>query len=335
MGTHEYEKPWQIMPAKIIKLALEHVEKGNDFNHQVAFLLLDIGVETALKVYLINKGHAIGYIKFPDLIKKVKVELSKGNSDLANQLDDANYLHRFRNTLYHQGDGLKPTEDYLKKYVEIAKKIVETMLEVNLQTEERDFAINMSEQLRLKFEELVLAIENRFKYFQESCAIVTEKLRPKYGTREFAMQLGYIFHNWPDAEDADPRVRIENQVCRLQKFNELTGRKIEDHDFVDILLEDIRHLYVIVAFKEISDNVQDDWEQYLNIFEKQPRLLSDWKRDVYQERLTYDDVREECQKMVSWIEAKQEKLDDWISSNMGDVYRMRRPIDSYDWLDFF
>lgn len=61
-----YEKPWQVMPAKIIELALEHAEKETDFDHQISFLLLDVGVELILKGYLANKKHDVEKMNFPE-----------------------------------------------------------------------------------------------------------------------------------------------------------------------------------------------------------------------------------------------------------------------------
>src|SRR5258706_12236049 len=116
MTTHEYERPWQVMPAKIIKLALEHAKKDNDFDHQVSFLLLDIGVETALKVYLVNKKQDVEKLNFPTLLGKVKEHLTNRDPNLIQQIEDIGYFHGIRNKLYHQGDGVKPTEDNLKRY---------------------------------------------------------------------------------------------------------------------------------------------------------------------------------------------------------------------------
>src|SRR6266508_2069013 len=174
MAIQKYERPWQVMPAKIIKLALEHAEKNNDFDHQVAYLLLDIGVETTLKVFLENKGQEIENLKFPALVKRVADELSKNNSSIIKEIEETIYFHNIRNKLYHRGDGVKPTEDNLKRYSELAKKVVEEILELKLQTEERKFAIAVEGKER-EYEELIAEIEYGLKHFQENCGIVTEK----------------------------------------------------------------------------------------------------------------------------------------------------------------
>jgi len=327
MATHKYERPWQVMPAKIIKLALEHANKDNDFDDQVAYLLLDTGVEAALKIYLINQKQDVEYIKFPELLKRVTEELSKSNPSLIPQLQDIEYLHKIRNKLYHQGDGVRPTEDNLKRYSDIAKKIIGEVIDVNIETEEKEYKLTLSGYNRKhKFEDLVAEIQEWLKYFHESCAIVTEKLRPIYETREFSIRLKDISYNYSDVEGDDPRVRVEIQNRRLEKYNELTGKEGKNHAFVDFILEDVNHLFVIIALQEISDNVEDDWKTYINILEKESRLLSYWKYGVDNGHLSVDQIREEFEKTTSWLEIRQIKLSEWINAHIDNIYGEPRPF---------
>ncbi len=321
MTTHEYERPWQVMPAKIIKLALEYAEKKDDLSHQIAYLLLDIGVETALKVYLVNKGQEIEKINFPTLVERVQAEIPKHNSKLIKQIGDIVYFHGIRNKLYHQGDGVKPTEDNLRRYSALAKEIVREVLEVNLETQEK-YAVNIERyERKIEIEELVGSLNERLGYLQESCAIITEKLRPNYGTREFALKLNYILENWPDDEGAEPRDRVYNQTQRLEKYKELTGKSVTDHDLIDLLLRDINHLYVRIALQETSDNLQDIWTRYLDICKSHTRLLYKWKQGMYSERMTAEQISEEYQNIVLWIEAQQKMLDKWISDHIEGISR--------------
>ena len=67
----KFEKPWQAMPARVIELGIKHAGKESDFDHQVGFLLLDIGVEAALKIFLMTrKDEDLEFIRFPELVKK-------------------------------------------------------------------------------------------------------------------------------------------------------------------------------------------------------------------------------------------------------------------------
>ena len=329
MARHEYERPWQVLPAKIIKLALEHAQREDDFDHQVAYLLLDIGVEAALKAYLINRGQNVEKIVFPELLKRVKDELPKTNPDLVGQIDDIAYFHGIRNKLYHQGDGVKPTEDNLERYSQLAKKVVEEVIEVKLETEEKRFLV-VVERDHQEFEYLVGHIERHFKYFQESCAIVAEKARPAYGTREFAMKLKFILENWPDRVDDEPEDRLENRKQRLEKFNELVEKKQTNHAFVDYVLEDVSHLFVLITLQEISENSKDDWNEYVELDERRHRLLSDWKYGIQFERLTPEQVKEEFEKIMSWIKTQQGKVDDWIDSHLDNIDRGWGPAPNLD-----
>ena len=44
--------PWQSGPTELISLAIHHLRNNSDFDRRIAFLLLDIGIETLLKTYL-------------------------------------------------------------------------------------------------------------------------------------------------------------------------------------------------------------------------------------------------------------------------------------------
>lgn len=334
MTTHEYERPWQVMPAEIIKLALTHAQKDTDLDHQVAYLLFDIGVEAALKTFLVNRKHDVEYIRFPDLLKKVKDELVKSNPNLINQIEDVDDLHRTRNKLYHEGGGVMPTNDKLKRYSEIAIRIVKEIIDVDLEIEEKKYILTLTGQKQKRnIEELANVIRECLDCFHTSCAIVTEKLRPNYGTREFTIRLKWISESWPDDEEGNPRVRVANQECRLEKFNELTEKKQKNHNFVDFILEDVNHLYVIITLQEISDNVQEDWETYKNLLEKQAGLLSDWKQGIDSQRLSVEQVREEFEKINSWMKTQQGKLNEWINDNLDNIYGNPMPSQLIDWED--
>lgn len=50
------EHPWQHGPTELIAYAIVHMHRPSDFDHRVAFLLLDVGVETLFKVFLSLPG---------------------------------------------------------------------------------------------------------------------------------------------------------------------------------------------------------------------------------------------------------------------------------------
>jgi len=96
----KFVKPWQVVPLRIISLALVHAEKNTDFDHQFAYLLLDIGIETILKTYLINRKIDVDKFVFSELLQRVGDELRKDNLQVS--LDKIDYFHKTRNELYYQ-----------------------------------------------------------------------------------------------------------------------------------------------------------------------------------------------------------------------------------------
>ena len=332
MEGHEFDRPWQVMPAKVIKLALEHAKKKNDFDHQVAFLLLDIGVEAALKAYLVNRGHNVEKIFFPDLLKKFSEETQGTNPDFARQIDDIKYFHGVRNKLYHQGDGVKPTEDNLQRYSELASKIIEEILEVNLDNvDNKLYGIVKGHKIELK--KLVETIEIRFKYFHDSCGLITEKARPEFGTREFVLKLKYIAETFEDIEEEKLEVRLDNRQKRIDKFKELTGVKTTNQEFIDYLLEDVNHLYVLIAMEVTETTANNLYKEYIEFNERRSGLLNSWKDE---KRYTAKQVGEEYEKFASWLRSRQDQLDKWINGNIEDI-SWSNPIDSmqfYELLEY-
>jgi hypothetical protein len=49
--------------------------------------------------------------------------------------------------------------------------------------------------------------------------------------------------------------------------------------------------------------------------------------------LTNEQIREEVEKIISWIETQQKKLDEWINSHMEKIHRegMGPPFDFWDY----
>ncbi len=326
----EYEKPWQVMPAKIIVLAKEQASKDTDFDGQLAFLLLDIGVEAALKTYLINKKQDVEKILFPDLIKKVKEELTKEN--LVVDLESLEYYHRIRNKLYHQGDGVRPTDENLQRYLVLAEDVLKTLLAIDISKLESSLKSAYSvwdETWKTKrtFDDLASELKERLRYFHESCALIAEQLRPNYATRKFELEFINIreehkhrsFGNEDTIEDAQEKVRLANE--RLHLFNELTKMRFADHDFADFMLENINHLYVGLVFDELAENPNDGWNRYVDIFYVMASLPEKWESGIDDSLLDTQKVSLEHREIVSWLEEKQSRIDNWINVHLPNIRR--------------
>lgn len=136
------EHPWQHGPTELIAYAIVHMHRSSDFDHRVAFLLLDVGVETLFKVYLSLPGHVTG----TNLSFKDRREAADGNfhqlldgvaraADMkvsAIALDHVRYYHGLRNRLYHEGDGITVPVRQVQGYARVAADLLKTLLDVDL-----------------------------------------------------------------------------------------------------------------------------------------------------------------------------------------------------------
>ena len=129
--------PWQEGPSELIAFALERMHKGSDFDRRLAFLILDLGVETLFKTFL----------KIPESVMQFqikrlqRIEASEGNfHELLRGVQNANpkkalkfdfahieHYHNLRNTLYHQGNQVMAIP--MKQLVGYAILAVELLLE--------------------------------------------------------------------------------------------------------------------------------------------------------------------------------------------------------------
>lgn len=134
------QHPWQVGPTELIEFALERMHKAGDFDRRLAFLILDVGVETLFKTYL----------TLPESVTKFyskrgeRLEAAEGNfHELLRGVQNANpkkaeginfsyieYYHNLRNTLYHQGNQvtavpIHQVEGYAKLAVDVLREYLE------------------------------------------------------------------------------------------------------------------------------------------------------------------------------------------------------------------
>lgn len=134
--------PWQSGPLELIKYAIEHLHQEDEFNQRIAFLLLDVGVETLFKTFL----------QLPEEVTKTKVSFSErtkaseGNfheliqgikkaagNRLSNiDLTHIQFYHDLRNKLYHQGNGITIPTEKANGYALLAVECLKSLLDVDL-----------------------------------------------------------------------------------------------------------------------------------------------------------------------------------------------------------
>lgn len=260
MSNQEFEKPWHATPTKLIRLALELAESKTDTEQQVAFLLLDVGVETALKTYLTIKGHSLEKISFPDLINKVEVELRKENLELP--LDKIKYLHSVRNKLYHEGDGVKPTEANLQTYTQIAPLLIATLFNVDInQIKKQNEPVSTSSKY-------LYYITNNIASITSNSALIVEKFKPQITTRNTEAQLQTVCRDL-QKDPSDPFNNVEMARQRIDEFNKVTGLDFskDDLDLVDFFLWYPDQIAVWFVFEQIyKDDSPKEWDIYMRYY---------------------------------------------------------------------
>ena len=118
------------------------MNQNTENTRQIAFLLLDVGVETTFKTFLLlpetitkveishGKRRAATEGNFYDLVKAIKQASKARLGEI--DLEDVLYYHSIRNKLYHQGDGVIPSSTVAEKYAEIAVELLDVLLSVDL-----------------------------------------------------------------------------------------------------------------------------------------------------------------------------------------------------------
>ena len=131
MNMIKTQHPWQVGPTELIEFALGCMHKGEDFDRRLAFLILDVGVETLFKTFLTLPEGVIQYqIKPDERFKAAKgnfPELLRGiqNSDpqKASNINFSHieHYHNLRNMLYHQGNQVTAVPKHqLEGYAKLA-----------------------------------------------------------------------------------------------------------------------------------------------------------------------------------------------------------------------
>jgi hypothetical protein len=137
------QHPWQVGPTELIEFALERMHNGEDFDRRLAFLILDVGVETLFKTYLtlpdgvtqfqIKRSERYAAVdgNFHELLRGVQ----SANPKKASVINFAyiEHYHNLRNTLYHQGNQVTAVPlNQLDGYAKLAVNLLREYLDVNL-----------------------------------------------------------------------------------------------------------------------------------------------------------------------------------------------------------
>lgn len=138
-------KPWQKVPTEIMTLAIEHFRGEREADQRVAFLLLDVGVETLFKTFLMLDEKTTGTkLAFGERKKAIEGnfhELCQGmerGASMHLQDDDlaqVQWFHMKRNLLYHEGIGVAIPKSDVGEYAALAIELLNRLLDVDLTNE--------------------------------------------------------------------------------------------------------------------------------------------------------------------------------------------------------
>jgi len=139
----ETQHPWQEGTTELIEFALDRMHKGNDFDRRLAFLILDVGVETLFKTFLTLPESVTGArTSFSDRNRAAQggfhglIEgIEKSTPERAKKFDltHVQYYHGIRNTLYHQGNTVATVrDDQLRGYASLAVDLLHEYLDIDL-----------------------------------------------------------------------------------------------------------------------------------------------------------------------------------------------------------
>jgi hypothetical protein len=192
--------PWQSGPTELIDHGLTHLHRQTDFDRRIAFLLLDVGVETLFKTYLTapeKETRAMGKYQerktaaegnFHELIQGV--EKASGSRLVHFNLSHVHFYHDIRNKLYHDGVGITVPVSETQAYAKLAVDLLKTLLEVDLSDELNKPALAEAEQaqkkaLQQELDMQILAVKEARSRLEHNALAAIEKIDPKLALPSF------------------------------------------------------------------------------------------------------------------------------------------------------
>lgn len=272
--------PWQNGPTELIKYAIQHMHNKTDFDSRIAYLMLDVGVETLFKTYL----------TLPDDITKTQTkfserklasegnfhELVRGVGKAANEkLKDFNlshiqFYHDLRNKLYHQGNGITIPQENLYSYAQLATKLLKILLEVDLNEDLQRPEIEAQRKTELLLKRQIVEnknalVESELEKLKSDIMLMIEIIAPRLALPSFqknflSITKKYLVEFVNDMDESGNPIyarRITDNPEKLQNYRkeliELLGSYIENPKLMEKLLEP--HSYSFFNLKETIEAV--------------------------------------------------------------------------------
>ena len=298
------EFPWQFLPANLIAYDWHHSRMDSEFERQVGFLLIDVGVETTLNVLRSQPDNFAAVREIKKLLGKLPpgekgskpevktpnktddekigfhhlVEISKGLvQDEMEEIDwkKIEYFHNKRNKLYHDGDGVTPWISSTIEYADMALKLLRSALGVDLQPDAwvvlepqiRTNGFNTDDGLFYSFDSMAKQISGALDELADELSVITEVIRPKYTSRKFLIAIIHIRQDLLGKEDYGDTIEIKAAVreARKQALNDLLGVDLDDFEMIDQIIGDPRYLWFHVGLKKLCGKKFDqEFDEYLS-----------------------------------------------------------------------
>jgi len=189
----EMRHPWQSGPTELLLHAIDHLHQPSEFDQRIAFLLLDVGVETIFKTFLqlpeSVTGTEMGYEKRISHSRGNFHQLTEGIEAAAKtrlkgiDLRHVEFYHSVRNRLYHEGNGITVPTKYSKEYASLAVQILDRLLGVDLQEElarpERELKRREDEKAIVEqFRQRQVVLRRRLSTLERGVRLALERVDP-------------------------------------------------------------------------------------------------------------------------------------------------------------
>jgi len=316
----DFKQPWHVFPYNLIELGLDYSSRDGDFEHQIAFILLDVGVEAAFKGFLMHAGQSdLDRINFYELTKRVEAELRERGEETID-FKQVLYYRDIRNKQHHKGDGVVATRKSMEGYAELAKRLLITLTGIEI-GELTPYQIEKkSEELAERKKELTKRIRVNIKSMLSNSGILVEALYPSVASRTFNAQIGGIRNENPIQDVMyDDQVDVF-QTQRYDQFLKLIGEQaFNDNLFaelVDVFIQFPDTFPIWIAFWELSEDFLNDWKQFLKMWAAmypEAWMPVNWRRIV---NWGHEVVNEE---MAVWSRDKAYMIYNWVHTQVPDL----------------
>lgn len=256
--------PWQNGPTELIRYAIQHMHNKTDFDSRIAYLMLDVGVETLFKTYLTLPDEITStQTKFSERKQASEGnfhELIRGVGKAANEklkdfdLSHIQFYHDLRNKLYHQGNGITIPQENLHAYARLATKLLKVLLDVDLNNELQKPEIEAQRKTDLLSKQQIVEnkkalVKNGIESLKSDIMLAVEVIAPKLALPSFqnkflSITKKYLVEFINDIDESGNAIyaqRITDNPEEFKKYRkelvELLNSFIENQNLMKKLLE--------------------------------------------------------------------------------------------------